>query len=237
MNVALVPCLSDNYAYLLKVGEHCAVVDPSEADPVNAVLDRLGWEPSYILNTHHHPDHTGGNLALKQEYDAKIVGPGKDAARIPGLDIGVDEMSGWEFAGQKVRVLEVPGHTRGAITFVIDTSAFTGDTLFAMGCGRLFEGNADQMFANMQRLAALAPETIVYCAHEYTQSNGSYALVAEPGNAAIVERMKQVDAARARGEATVPTTIALERATNPFMRADTVQQLAERRAAKDAFRG
>ncbi len=135
--------------------------------------------------------------------------------------------------------MEVPAHTAGhiAIHLAGEETVFTGDTLFAMGCGRLFEGTAEQMFRNMARLSDLPPETQVYCAHEYTQSNGRYALVAEPENAALRDRMDEVDAARARGEATVPTTIALERATNPFMRAESVEQLAERRAAKDGFRG
>ncbi len=119
MQIEIVPCLSDNYAYLIKDGDDCAVLDPSEAKPVQAALERLGWRPGYIVNTHHHNDHVGGNLALKETYGAKVVGPGKDKARIPGLDIGVDEQSGWQFAGKSVRVLEVPGHTRSALTFVI----------------------------------------------------------------------------------------------------------------------
>lgn len=137
------------------------------------------------------------------------------------------------------KVYEVPAHTAGHIAYHLSAASivFVGDTLFAMGCGRLFEGTAAQMFANMQRLSALPADTAVYCAHEYTQSNGRYALVAEPANDAIVARMMQVDAARARGEATVPTTIALERATNPFMRARNIAELAERRAAKDSFKG
>ena len=133
VEIAIVPCLSDNYAYLVKRGQACAVVDPSEAAPVTAALKARGWQLTHILNTHHHLDHTGGNLALKQATGASVVGPGKDAARIPGIDVGVSEASGWEFASLAVQVLEVPAHTRGAITFVIDGNAFTGDTLFAMG--------------------------------------------------------------------------------------------------------
>ena len=136
--VEIIPCLSDNYAYLVKSGKSCAVVDPSEAAPVLEALKKRGWTLTHILNTHHHLDHCGGNLELKRELNAVVVGPAKDAQRIPGLDIGVDETSGWEFDGRKVGVLEVPAHTRGAITFVIDANAFTGDTLFLMGCGRLF---------------------------------------------------------------------------------------------------
>ena len=147
----------------------------------------------------------------------------KDAARIPGLDIGVDEASGWEFDGRKVAVLEVPAHTRGAITFVIDGNAFTGDTLFTLGCGRLFEGDAAMMWASLSKLMQLPDDTKIWCGHEYTQSNGRFALSIEPGNAALVARMKDVDAARARGQATVPSTLGLEKQTNPFLRPDSAE--------------
>ena len=218
MQIEIVPCLSDNYAYLVKAGEHCAVVDPSEAAPVKTALGRLGWRPTHILNTHHHNDHTGGNLALKQDYGAEIVGPGKDAARIPGLDTGVDEASGWEFAGHKVRVLEVPGHTRGGIAFVMEDNVFTGDTLFALGCGRLFEGDAAMMWTSLSKLMTLPDATRIYCGHEYTENNGRFALTLEPGNAALVARMKDVKAARAEGQPTVPSAIGVEKQTNPFLR-------------------
>jgi hydroxyacylglutathione hydrolase len=218
MQIEIVPCLTDNYAYLIKSGAHCAVVDPSEAAPVKAALDRLGWRPGHILNTHHHNDHVGGNLELKQIYGAKIVGPGKDAARIPGIDTGVDEQSGWEFAGHGVRVLEVPGHTRGAITFVMEGNAFTGDTLFALGCGRMFEGDAATMWNSLSKLAALPDATRIYCGHEYTQSNGHFALTVEPDNAALAARMTEVKAARTKGLPTIPSTIGLEKQTNPFLR-------------------
>jgi hydroxyacylglutathione hydrolase len=221
MQIEIVPCLSDNYAYLVKSGEYCAVVDPSEAAAVNAALDRLGWEPAFILNTHHHNDHTGGNLELKKEYGAKVVGPGKDAARIPGLDVGVDELSGWEFAGFKVRVLEVPGHTRSGITFVIDGNAFTGDTLFSLGCGRLFEGNALMMWASLSKLITLPDATRIYCGHEYTENNGRFALTLEPGNSALAARMTEVKNARAEGWPTVPSTMGVEKKTNPFLRPDS----------------
>jgi hydroxyacylglutathione hydrolase len=221
VEIEIVPCLSDNYAYLVKSGAFCAVVDPSEPEPVRAALARRGWTPTHILNTHHHLDHTGGNLDLKQEFGAKVVGPGKDAARIPGIDIGVDEASGWEFDGRKVQVLEVPAHTRGAITFVIDGNAFTGDTLFTLGCGRLFEGDAATMWASLSKLMTLPDDTKIWCGHEYTQSNGKFALSIEPDNAALKARMDDVNEARARGQATVPSTLGLEKKTNPFLRPDS----------------
>ena len=249
VDIEIVPCLSDNYAYLVKSGEACAVVDPSEPGPVRAALTRRGWNLTHILNTHHHHDHTGGNLVLKEETGARIVGPGKDAARIPGIDIGVTEDTGWEWAGLPVQVLEVPAHTRGAITFVIDGNAFTGDTLFAMGCGRLFEGDPQMMWTSLSKLMTLPDATKVYCGHEYTESNGRFALTLEPGNGALEDRMKEVRATRAKGAPTVPSDMALEKATNPFLRvespeirrtlglesADAVTVFGEIRRRKDSF--
>jgi hydroxyacylglutathione hydrolase len=221
--IEIIPCMSDNYAYLVKSGEFCAVVDPSEAAPVRAALQKRGWTLTHILNTHHHLDHCGGNLDLKQETGAVVVGPGKDAARIPGIDVGLDEASGWEFDGRKVQVLEVPAHTRGAITFVIDGNAFTGDTLFLMGCGRLFEGDAAMMWSSLGKLMTLPDDTLVWCGHEYTQSNGKFALTLEPGNADLQARMKEVQATRAAGKFTVPATLGLEKKTNPFLRPDSAE--------------
>jgi hydroxyacylglutathione hydrolase len=247
LDIEIVPCLTDNYAYLVKAGAACAVVDPSEPGPVRAALARRGWRLSHILNTHHHLDHTGGNLALKQEFGAEIVGPAKDAARIPGLDIGVDE-TGWTFGGLPVQVLEVPGHTRGAISFVIAGHAFTGDTLFAIGCGRLFEGDAAMMWASLSKLMRLPDETRIWCGHEYTVANGRFALTLEPDNRALAARMDEVTALQA-GRPTLPSTMALEKATNPFLRpdsrairqtlrmeeAETVAVFAEIRRRKDRF--
>lgn len=241
LEVVRIPVLSDNYVWLVHdaASGETMVVDPAVADPVLEAAAVRDWTISAIWNTHWHPDHTGGNAAIKAATGATIYGPAAEAARIPTLDVQLAEGDAVKLGAHIATVLETPAHTAGHITyhFADDAIAFTGDTLFAMGCGRLFEGTAEQMFANMQRLAALPDETIVYCAHEYTESNGRYALVAEPDNQAIVTRMADVIAARAQGEATVPTTIGLERATNPFMRADSAAILAERRAKKDAFRG
>lgn len=241
LEIVRIPALSDNYIWLVHdpVSDQTMVVDPAEAAPVMAEADRRGWRIGQIWNTHWHPDHTGGNAAIKAATGALVIGPSAEAERIPTLDIAVHEGDVVRLGNHVATVLETPGHTAGHIVFHLsgDAVVFTGDTLFAMGCGRLFEGDAEQMFANMQRLAALPPETIVYCAHEYTQANGRFARVAEPDNQALADRMTEVDAARERGEATVPTTIAEERATNPFLRANSAEELAERRAAKDAFRG
>jgi len=241
IQIARIPVLSDNYVWLAhepRSGE-TAVVDPAVAEPVLAEADRRGWRISQIWNTHWHPDHTGGNDAIKRASGARVTAPSAEAARIPTLDRGVGEGDIVALGAVEARVLEVPAHTAGHIAFHLPSESliFVGDTMFAMGCGRLFEGTAEQMYDNLQRLATLPPETQVYCAHEYTLSNGRYALVAEPDNAALRERMRQVESARQAGEPTVPTTIALELATNPFVRARSVDQFAERRKAKDAFRG
>ena len=241
LEVIRIPALSDNYVWLVREqgsGE-VMVVDPAVADPVLATAQALGWDITQIWNTHWHPDHTGGNAAIKAATGCIITGPAAEFARIPTLDVQVAGGDVVILGNARAQVIDVPAHTAGHIAFHFDQEQviFVGDTLFAMGCGRLFEGTAEQMFDNMRRLAALPDSTAVYCAHEYTQSNGRYALVAEPGNTALIERMAAVDAMRARGEPTVPTTIGLERETNPFMRANNVRELAERRAAKDGFRG
>ena len=241
LEIVRIAALSDNYIWLVHDPDsgETMVVDPAEADPVLAEAERRGWTIDAIWNTHWHPDHTGGNAAIKQATGAPVIAPAAEAAKIPTADLLVVEGDIVQLGKHAATVLETPAHTAGHITyhFADDAVAFTGDTLFAMGCGRLFEGTAAQMYANMQRLADLPPETLVYCAHEYTLSNARYARVAEPGNEAIADRLREVEAMRERGEATVPTTIAQERATNPFMRAQSIEQFAERRASKDVFRG
>jgi hydroxyacylglutathione hydrolase len=241
IEIVRIPVLSDNYVWLVHEpgsGE-TAAVDPAVAEPVLAEAERRGWRIGQIWNTHWHPDHTGGNAAVKAATGCAITGPAAEAARIPALDRQVREGDRVALGAIEAIVLEVPAHTAGHIAYHLpsEDAVFVGDTMFAMGCGRLFEGTAAQMHANLQRLAALPPETAVYCAHEYTLSNGRFALAVEPDNAAVAERMRRVEAARAAGEATVPTTIALERATNPFVRVGSAEELAERRARKDSFRG
>ena len=241
IEVVRIPALSDNYIWLAHdaASGETIVVDPAVADPVLEAAAARGWTISAIWNTHWHPDHTGGNAAIKAATGCTVIAPAAEAAKIPTADRLVAEGDMVMIGAGAAQVIDVPAHTAGHIAYHLPEAqiVFVGDTLFAMGCGRLFEGTAALMFANLQRLAALPGDTTVYCAHEYTQSNGRYALVAEPDNEALIDRMAEVDAMRAQGLPTVPTTIALERATNPFMRAVSVDELAERRAEKDSFRG
>jgi hydroxyacylglutathione hydrolase len=221
--IVIVPCLKDNYAYLVHSGAATAVIDPAEAAAVDAALKDRGWRLTHILNTHHHWDHSGGNRELKAAHGAEVVGPEKDRSRIPAIDTGVDEADGWQFGGAKVAVLEVPAHTSGAVAYRFGGALFTGDTLFVMGCGRLFEGPAEMMLASLAKFAALPDDTRVYCGHEYTLNNARFALTLEPGNAALQARAEEVTAMAAAGRPTVPSTIALEKATNPFLRTGSVE--------------
>ena len=238
LEIVRVPVLSNNYVWLLHDprSQETVVIDPAVAEPVLEAAAARGWTIGQIWNTHWHGDHVGGNAAIKAATGCIITGPAAEAEKIATLDRLVGEGDSVRIGDHVATVMAVPAHTAGHIAYHLadDRMAFVGDTLFAMGCGRLFEGTAAQMFANMQRLADLPEDTAVYCAHEYTLSNGRFALTVEPDNAALVQRVAVVEAQRARGEATVPTTIGLERDTNIFMRARDVAQLTERRAAKDA---
>ena len=247
------PCRSDNYGFLahdpnLNV---TASIDTPEEGPINTALEEKGWRLTHILNTHHHGDHTGANIALKERWGCTIVGAANDAERIPGIDVRMADGDKYQFGSLIADVFEVPGHTTGHIAYYFSSEdiAFVGDTLFALGCGRLFEGTPEMMWNSLQKLMALPDETIVYCAHEYTQSNAQFALSVEPGNAELVARSREIDTLRAEGKPTVPTTIGLERATNPFLRpmsenlqetvglsgADLVSVFTETRLRKDNF--
>jgi hydroxyacylglutathione hydrolase len=238
LEILRIPVLSDNYVWLVHEASSGAtmVVDPAVADPVLAAAADRGWNITDIWNTHWHPDHTGGNAAIKAATGCTITGPAAEAAKIATLDRQVRGGDELRLGEATAGVWDVPAHTAGHIAyhFANEASIFVGDTLFAMGCGRLFEGTAEQMFANMQALSALPDHTQVYCAHEYTLSNARFAATVEPDNDALITRLADVTTMRARGEATIPTTIGAERATNPFLRASTVARLAEIRAAKDA---
>lgn len=238
MEIVAVPAFADNYLWLVHDPDSAetAVVDPGDGDAVLAAAAARGWTIGQVWNTHWHGDHTGGNLAVKQATGAIISGPaGED---IPGRDVALNEGDEVRLGGHVGRVWAVPGHTLGhiALIFEDDGIAFVGDTIFAMGCGRLFEGSPEQMHRSLQRLAALPPETQLYCAHEYTLSNARFAAHAEPDNREIANRLAQVEAKRAAGEGTVPTTVADELATNPFVRAGDIESFAKLRTEKDSFR-
>lgn len=237
LEILRVPVLNDNYVWLVHDGAsgETLVVDPAVSEPVLAAAEEKGWTISQIWNTHWHGDHIGGNAGIVAATGARVTAPQAELAKIPDVDRPVGEGDRVRIGAHEAAVMSVPAHTGGHIAyhFAEDELIFVGDTMFAMGCGRLFEGTPEQMYANMRRFEALPDDTRVYCAHEYTLSNGKYALRAEPENAAVQARMAKVEAMRARGEATVPTTIGEERATNPFLRADSVEELARRRAEKD----
>lgn len=239
LDIIGVPVLSDNYVWLAHDADsgETAVIDPAVAEPVLAVAAERGWKITQILNTHWHPDHVGGNAVIVAATGAKVTGPQGEAAKIPLIGRAVAEGDTVQIGAHIGRVIDCPAHTAGHVAYAFEGALFAGDTLFAMGCGRLFEGTAEQMHTALGKFMALPPRTLVYCAHEYTQSNARFALTVEPDNDALVKRAEAVDRLRARGEPTVPFSLAMEAATNPFVRAGSVAELARRRAAKDAFRG
>lgn len=255
LEIVQLPVLNDNYVYLLREPRSGAVgvVDPAVHEPVLAELDRRGWRLTHILNTHHHPDHVGGNLALKQATGCTVIGPEADAGRIPGIDIAVADNEGINLGEEMAKVFDVPGHTSGHIAywFADSEALFCGDTLFALGCGRLFEGTPAQMWNSLSKLRRLPDATRIYCAHEYTEANARFAVTVEPGNETLHQRYHRIKELRAAGKPTVPSTLGEEKATNPFLRpmsdnirlhlgmanAEDVAVFAEVRKRKDTFRG
>ena len=246
-------CLSDNYGFLIHDPEsgETATVDSPDAEAIDAALEEKQWRLTHILNTHHHFDHAGGNEALKQKWGCTVIGFGGDYDRIPGIDRKVAENDIVDFGGTKARVIEVAGHTSGHVAYHFEEEGmvFVGDTIFALGCGRLFEGTPQQMWSSLQKLMSLADDTIVYCAHEYTQANAAFALTVEPGNQDLLDRSEEINRLRANNIPTVPTSIGLERKTNPFLRPDSanlqstirlvgaspLEVFAETRRLKDNF--
>ena len=254
LDIVRIPVLSDNYVWLMREPQSGAVgvVDPAVAAPVLAEADKRGWKITHILNTHHHGDHVGGNMEIKNATGCTIVGLGRDRARIPGIDVTVDDGDRYRFGEAEAEVFFVPGHTSGhcAYAFRDQHALFCGDTLFALGCGTMFEGTPQQFWTSLERLRSLPDDMKVYCAHEYTQSNARFAVTIETDNKALKDRSAAIDAARARGEPTVPSLLGDEKKTNPFLRADIpsvqkavgmvgkdpIQVFAEVRHRKDVFR-
>jgi hydroxyacylglutathione hydrolase len=253
LEIAQFACLGDNYGFLVHDPEsgETACIDTPETAPIMDALAARGWTLSHIWNTHHHFDHAGNNLAIKEKTGCTIIGPAGEADKIPGIDRAVDDGDKVMLGAHAADVLNVGGHTLGHIAFYMpnDNAAFVGDSLFALGCGRVFEGTMAQMHASLQKLNALPDGTIIYCAHEYTAANASFAKTIDPDNAALQKRIDDITAMRANDQPTVPTEIGLERATNPFLRANDpavqahlgmsgaapVDVFAEIRSRKDNF--
>ena len=237
LEIVPVPAFTDNYIWLVHDPDsgETAVVDPGDAAPPMAEGTRRGWTITQVWNTHWHPDHTGGNVTVKAATGAKVSGPA--AETIQARDFALAEGDPVRIGAYDGRVIEIPGHTLGHIALYFEGAriAFVGDTLFAMGCGRLFEGTAQQMHNSLGRLVSLPADTALYCGHEYTLANARFAAHAEPNNPAITARLKQVEQMRADGQVTLPTTVAEERATNPFVRVSDWQQFAQLRMEKDSF--
>lgn len=227
LQIEVVPCLEDNYAYLLHDEDTgtVGVVDPSDADAVIDALSKKNRNLTYILNTHHHHDHTSGNLELKARYGAKVIGSGTDRERIPGIDIVLNDGDKWMFAGHEVVVMEIPGHTRGHIGFYFPRSGavFTGDTLFSLSCGKFFEETPEQMISSLKKITSLPEGTSVYYGHEYTLSNSKFALSIEPGNDALQCYSAHVAHLCSKGLPTVPSTLKIEKACNPFLRTSSTE--------------
>ena len=224
LEIEQIPVLNDNYIYLIRepASGHVGVVDPAVVNPVLDAAEKRGWDITHIFNTHHHGDHVGGNLEIKRATGCTIVGPGHDKDRIPGIDQQVFDGDTVSFGQTTARVFFVPGHTRGHIAYWFSDSdaLFCGDTMFSIGCGRLFEGNPAQMWESLKKLRALPKTTRIFCAHEYTRANIDFALTVDPDNEALRARSDEVDRLRAAGQPTVPSTLQSETEANPFLRAD-----------------
>jgi len=253
LEIHQIPTRSDNYVYLLRESStgNAAVVDPSDAAPVLETLEMFGWNLTHILATHHHNDHVGGVPGIKEATGCTVVGPKADRDRIPNIDVEVADGDTFELYGAAARVWDVPGHTAGHIAywFAESQALFCGDTLFALGCGRVFEGTYEQMYNSISKFSEVPDETWVYCAHEYTSANAKFALYVDPDNAALQAYARQIEARRAAGVSTVPSLMGVERRTNPFLRSDDagfakvlgmegaspVEVFAEVRGQKDNF--
>lgn len=226
LEIHMFPCLQDNYGFLLHDADHglTATIDTPDSGAIEKALTEKNWALTHILNTHHHWDHAGGNLELKQKTGCVIAGPRAEAARIPGIDVELGEGDVFRFGQFNARVYDTPGHTAGHIVYHFESAkvAFVGDTLFAMGCGRLFEGTAEQMWNSLQKIMQWPDDTRIYCAHEYTRANARFALTVEPENNDLKTRARDTDKLRAEGKPTIPTTLALEKKTNPFLRPASV---------------
>ena len=239
MKVEIIKCLKDNYSYLLinEKNKNACVVDPSEAKPIIDYVEKKNINLKFILNTHHHYDHIGGNNELKKKYEAKIIGFKNDKNRIPEIDIFVENNQIWMHEDFKAKIIHIPGHTSGHICFYFfkEKIAFTGDTLFSLGCGRIFEGTYEQMFASLDKLKKLPIDTKVYCGHEYTLKNSIFCLQHEKNNKNLEKKVLEIEDKLKNNLPTIPSTIGEELACNVFLRAKNLQDFSKLRDLKDNF--
>lgn len=236
-DVSFVPVYRDNYAYILRSGDTVGIVDPGEAQPVISALEQMGLEPDTIFVTHYHWDHADGVAELKARYpSAQVVAPDIEKQKIDVVDTPLKNNALYMFGNQRVRALSTPGHTLGSMCFYFEGKAvFTGDTLFSLSCGGLFEGTPEQMYSSFEKLKALPDETLVYCGHEYTRASSGFCLRVDPDNKDLHERIAQVKKLRARGEPTLPSTIGLEKKTNPFLRVNSIKEYMALRHRKMSY--
>ena len=224
MQITPIPCLTDNYAYIINdhKSQIIGVVDPSEAKPVQDFLQKKNLKLNYILNTHNHFDHIGGNIELKKKYNAKVVGYNGDKHRIPGIDITLEDNAIWSFGSHNVKIIHIPGHTLGHICFFFEKEkiAFTGDTLFSLGCGRIFEGDHEQMLKSLNKIKVLPKDTRIYCGHEYTLKNAKFCIKYDSDNEDLKEIFQKIDNLRSNNLPTVPSKLGDELKANIFLRCD-----------------
>ena len=239
MKIQIIPCLQDNYAYLIINEENNTAcgIDPSEADPIIEYLENNAIKLKFILNTHHHYDHVGGNKKLKEKYGASVVGYSGDKQRIPEIDILLSDQETWIYESFEAKIIYIPGHTLGHICFYFykEKSVFTGDTLFSLGCGRIFEGTYYQMFNSLMKLKELPEDTKVYCGHEYTKKNSYFCLAHDANNENLKTKVHLIDAKLKNGLPTIPSTIKDELECNIFLRTSNVEAFAKLRDLKDSF--
>ncbi len=239
MKIQIIPCLQDNYSYLIidRKNNTACVVDPSEADPIIRYIENNNIKLKFILNTHHHYDHVGGNDILKEKYGANVIGYKEDKERIPGIDILLNDHETWKYENFEAKVIHVPGHTLGHVCFYFhkEQSIFTGDTLFSLGCGRIFEGTNSQMFSSLMKLKQLPQNTKIYCGHEYTKQNSRFCIAHDKNNKKLKAKIKEIETKLKKGLSTIPSTIQDELDCNIFLRSNNIETFSKLRDLKDNF--
>lgn len=237
LKVTLIPILEDNYSYIIQSGDVVGIIDPSEAKPIIEFLEKNNLTPSFIFNTHHHWDHVNGNKKIKAKYNCKIIGSDKEKNKIPDIDTPLFDGDIFKFGNETIKIIGTAGHTSGHICFFFKEAKvlFSGDTLFSLGCGRLFEGTAQQLYNSFERLKQLPDDTKIYCGHEYTLENSEFCIQVDPDNKKLIERIREAKNLRNKNQPTIPTTLAQEKETNSFLRAKSAEELKKLRELKDSL--